>query len=115
KELQKQEANIIEVPAYQSGCPDKIDFQAWQALQNQQVNIITFASSKTVKNFYQLVQQALNTNKKSDILSLIDKVCLASIGPQTSKTCCELLGRVDLEAEEYTLEGLTQGLVNYFS
>ncbi|MGK7956239.1 MAG: uroporphyrinogen-III C-methyltransferase, partial [Crocosphaera sp.] len=42
KELQKQEANIIEVPAYQSGCPDKIDFQAWQALQNQQVNIITF-------------------------------------------------------------------------
>ena len=115
KELQKQEANIIEVPAYQSGCPDKIDAQAWEALQNKQINIITFASSKTVTNFYKLLQKALNTSSKVDILSLLDNVCLASIGPQTSKTCHELLDRVDLEAKEYTLEGLTKELVQYFS
>ena len=115
KELQKQEANIIEVPAYQSGCPDKIDAKAWEALQNKQINIITFASSKTVTNFYKLLQKALNTSSKVDILSLLDNVCLASIGPQTSKTCHELLDRVDLEAKEYTLEGLTKELVQYFS
>ncbi len=115
KELQKQEANIVEVPAYQSGCPKKIDAQAWAALQNKQVDIITFASSKTVKNFYQLLQKALNTNRKSDIISLLDNVYLASIGPQTSKTCSDLLERVDIEAKEYTLEGLTQELVKYFS
>ncbi|ACB51467.1 bifunctional uroporphyrin-III C-methyltransferase/uroporphyrinogen-III synthase [Crocosphaera subtropica ATCC 51142] len=115
KELQKQEANIVEVPAYQSGCPETINSQAWEALQNKQVNIITFTSSKTVKNFYTLVQKALKTQSKSEILSLLDNICLASIGPQTSKTCYDLLGRVDLEAEEYTLDGLTQGLVNYFS
>ena len=115
KELQKQEANIIEVPAYQSGCPEKIDVQAWEALQNKQVDIITFASSKTVKNFYQLLERAINTNNKTDILSLLDNICLASIGPQTSKTCYELLERVDLEAKEYTLEGLTKEIVKYFS
>ncbi|EAZ90508.1 uroporphyrinogen-III C-methyltransferase [Crocosphaera chwakensis] len=114
KELQKQEANIVEVPAYQSGCPETIDSQAWEALQTKQVNIITFTSSKTVKNFYSLVQKALKTHSKSDILSLLDNVCLASIGPQTSKTCYDLLERVDLEAEEYTLDGLTKGLVEYF-
>ncbi|MDJ0659009.1 MAG: uroporphyrinogen-III C-methyltransferase [Crocosphaera sp.] len=115
KELKKQEANIVEVPAYQSGCPENIDTQAWEALQNKQVNIITFASSKTVKNFYELIKKALNTNKKPEIVSLLDNVCLASIGPQTSQTCYNILGRVDLEAEEYTLEGLTRELVKYFS
>ncbi|MDJ0731583.1 MAG: uroporphyrinogen-III C-methyltransferase [Crocosphaera sp.] len=115
KELQKQEANIVEVPAYQSGCPEKIDCQAWEALQKKQVNIITFASSKTVKNFYKLLQKALNTNSKSEVLSFLNNVCLASIGPQTSKTCYDLLERVDIQAQEYTLEGLTQGLIDYFS
>ncbi|EAM48649.1 uroporphyrinogen III methylase [Crocosphaera watsonii WH 8501] len=46
---------------------------------------------------------------------MLDNVCLASIGPQTSKTCHELLDRVNLEAKEYTLEGLTKELVQYFS
>ncbi|WP_107668249.1 uroporphyrinogen-III C-methyltransferase [Cyanothece sp. BG0011] len=115
KELQKQEANIVEVPAYQSGCPETINPQAWEALKNKQVNIITFTSSKTVKNFYTLVEKALKTQSKSDILSLLEQVCLASIGPQTSKTCYDLLERVDIEAQEYTLDGLTEALVNYFS
>ncbi|MEL4895329.1 uroporphyrinogen-III C-methyltransferase [Crocosphaera sp. Alani8] len=115
KELQKQKANIIEVPAYQSGCPEKIDIRAWEALQNKQVDIITFASSKTVKNFYKLLKESLNTNNQADILSLLNNVCLASIGPQTSKTCYELLTRVDIEAKEYTIEGLTAELVQHFS
>ncbi|MGK7940514.1 MAG: uroporphyrinogen-III C-methyltransferase [Crocosphaera sp.] len=115
KELQKEDANVVEVPAYQSGCPEKIDKQAWKALQEKQVNIVTFASSKTVKNFYTLLQKELNSNTQSDILSLLDNVVLASIGPQTSKTCYELFRRVDMEAEEYTLEGLTNQLIKQFS
>ncbi|MGB5596114.1 MAG: uroporphyrinogen-III C-methyltransferase [Crocosphaera sp.] len=115
KELQKQGAYIVEVPAYQSGCPENIDSQAWETLQQKQVNVITFASSKTVQNFYTLLEKALDSNTKSDILSLLNNICLASIGPQTSKTCQEFLGRVDLQAEEYTLEGLTKGLIQYFS
>lgn len=110
QELTSQGASVIEVAAYQSKSPEQIDRQAWQALKQHQIDVITFASSKTVKNFYQLLQQQSDL---TTIESILAKVCLASIGPQTSKTCRELLGRIDLEAEEYTLEGLTTAIINY--
>ncbi len=91
--------------------PTHIDETAWQALKQQKIDIITFASSKTVKNFYQLIAQKLEPSQT--LASLLANICLASIGPQTSKTCRELFGRVDLEAKEYTLEGLTKAIANY--
>ncbi|MEA5510110.1 uroporphyrinogen-III C-methyltransferase [Crocosphaera sp. UHCC 0190] len=115
QELQKQGAEVREVPAYQSGCPQKINLDAWEAIQQKQVNIITFASSKTVQNFHDLLKQEINRNSELNMLSLLEDVCFASIGPQTSTTCYKLLGRVDIEAKEYTLEGLIDALINYQS
>lgn len=103
KEFTAKGAEVIEVAAYQSGCPRSIPKAAELALQNQAVDIITFASSKTVQFFCQLTNH---------IPSCLDRVGIASIGPQTSKTCRELIGRVDVEAQEYTLEGLTQAIIN---
>jgi uroporphyrinogen III methyltransferase / synthase len=111
QELTHQGAKVVEVAAYQSQCPQQIDPAAWQALQQHKINVITFASSKTVKNFYQLLQQQLSSTDA--VHSLLANVCIASIGPQTSQTCRELLGRIDLEAQEYTLEGLTQAITDY--
>jgi uroporphyrinogen III methyltransferase/synthase len=108
EELNERGAEVVEVAAYQSKCPEKIDPQVWQTLQQERVDIVTFASSKTVKNFYQLLQQTSDSSHSID--SILAKLCIASIGPQTSKTCRELFGRVDLEAEEYTLEGLTTAM-----
>lgn len=108
-ELTAKGAQVTEVAAYQSGCPSQIESVAWQALCSSTVDVITFASSKTVKHVYQLLEQALN----SDPHPLLARVCIASIGPQTSMTCRQLLGRVDVEAEEYTLEGLTQAIVQW--
>ncbi|MEA5533886.1 uroporphyrinogen-III C-methyltransferase [Crocosphaera sp. XPORK-15E] len=113
QELQKQGAEVIEVAAYQSGCPQKINPDAWEAIQQKQVDIITFASSKTVQNFHELLKQEINSNSELNMLSLLEDVCLASIGPQTSKTCHKILGRVDIEAKEYTLEGLIDAIINY--
>ncbi|MBD2041168.1 uroporphyrinogen-III C-methyltransferase [Microcoleus sp. FACHB-672] len=102
-------ANVVEVAAYESRCPAVIASDAWEALQQHSVDVITFASSKTVKYFYQLLGQAgVETH---GITYLLGDVCIASIGPQTSKTCKELLGRVDIEAQEYTLEGLCQAII----
>jgi uroporphyrinogen III methyltransferase/synthase len=112
KQLQEKGTNITEVPAYQSGCPDSISPDILQALIDQKIDIIPFASSKTVQNFYTLVKQALNSDSPEDLLKLLEPICLASIGPQTSQTCQQLFGRVTLEAEEYTLEGLTEVLIN---
>lgn len=100
-----QGARVTEVPAYQSQCPKTIPPEALNALQNGQVTVITFASSKTVKNTVKILQQV------GEIA--LNSVCIASIGPQTSKTCEELLGRVDIEAKEYTLDGLTEAIIEW--
>lgn len=100
-------AGVTEVAAYQSACPTQVDLTALTALQDQLIDIVTFASSKTVKNFCQLLEAALGEHWQV----CLEKVEIASIGPQTSKTCKTLLGRVDVEAQEFTLEGLTQAVV----
>ncbi|WP_392532218.1 uroporphyrinogen-III C-methyltransferase [Nostoc sp. C117] len=109
KELTAKGAEIIEVAAYQSCCPINISPAAELALQNRKVDVITFASSKTVQFFCQLTNNILPNN--SNISEFLDGVCIASIGPQTSQTCHSLFGRVDVEAQEYTLDGLTQALI----
>ncbi|NJO94199.1 MAG: uroporphyrinogen-III synthase [Hydrococcus sp. RM1_1_31] len=111
KELTAKGAEVVEVAAYQSACPDKITSEVWKALKENKVDIITFASSKTVRNFYQLIELALKNDANSSCDSLLKNLGIASIGPQTSKTCYELLGRVDVEATEYTLEGLIEAIV----
>jgi uroporphyrinogen III methyltransferase/synthase len=103
KALTAKGAEVIEVAAYESRCPKAIAPTALDALQRHAVDVITFASSKTVQNFCQLLEANGGAN--------LDEVCIASIGPQTSKTCVSLLGRVDVEAEEYTLDGLFQSLI----
>jgi uroporphyrinogen-III synthase len=79
------------------------------ALESGKIDIITFASSKTVQHFCRLLQAALGDRWQS----LLDPVIIASIGPQTTLTCETKLGRIDLEAEEYTLPGLTRAIVEF--
>jgi uroporphyrinogen III methyltransferase/synthase len=107
KELTAKGAEVIEVAAYESRCPNEIAPVALAAIQNRIVDVVTFASSKTVKNFCQLLQPV-----GENWQAWLGEVKIASIGPQTSKTCQELFGRVDVEAEEYTLEGLWRSLIN---
>ena len=110
RELKAQGAELVEVAAYQSRCPKTIEPQIWQALQQKQIDIITFASSKTVRNFVQLVTAKID--KMTDINILLQGIAIASIGPQTSQTCHDLLDRVDIEATQYTLEGLTEAIIS---
>ncbi|HYW21948.1 MAG TPA: uroporphyrinogen-III C-methyltransferase [Nodularia sp. (in: cyanobacteria)] len=111
KELTAKGAEVVEVAAYQSRCPGSMPESAKLALQNRTVDIITFASSKTVKFFCQLLEEIFDHN--SDITYALEQICIASIGPETSKTCHSLLGRVTIEAEEYTLDGLTQAVIKW--
>lgn len=109
KELTAQGAEVIEVAAYQSCCPSSIPTVAELALKNGEVDVITFASSKTVQFFCQLVDRIFTSN----VANALKGVCIASIGPQTSKTCQDFFGRVDVEAQEYTLEGLSQAIISW--
>lgn len=107
KELTAKGATVVEVPAYQSGCAKTMPAEIATALQQGKIDIITFASSKTVNCFYQLLQTL------PAALPLSSAVSVASIGPQTSATCHDCFGRVDIEAAEFTLEGLTQAIVKW--
>jgi uroporphyrinogen-III synthase len=102
-------AAITAVAAYQSGCPSAIDPTALEALESGKIDIVSFASAKTVQHFCQLVEQALGDRWRS----VLDPMVIASIGPQTTLTCETQLGRIDLEAEEYTLPGLTRAIVEF--
>lgn len=104
-------AEVTEVPSYQSACPETAEPIAIAALQNHTVAVVTFASSKTVKHFCELLQRAIGDGWQQDLKS----VAIASIGPQTSKTCRALLGRVDIEAQEFTLDGLTKAIMQWVS
>jgi uroporphyrinogen III methyltransferase / synthase len=110
-EFTQQGAIVEEVAAYESGCPEAIAPEAWNALEQRRIDIITFASSKTVRNFCQLLDRKSRSGDRP-WQSLLQNVRIASIGPQTSKTCYERLGRVDVEAQEYTLDGLLEALIS---
>ena len=90
-EFRKQGAEVVEVAAYQSCCPSSVPPSAELALQSGTVDIITFASSKTVKFFNQLAQNIFSDNQQnhqSPIVSdYIEGICIASIGPVTSVAC----------------------------
>lgn len=99
-------AHVVEVAAYQSGCAQMLPPDVRQALEQQQVDVLTFASAKTVKCFQQIITAA-------GLSPILDACCVASIGPQTSVACQTWLGRVDIEANEYTLDGLTEAIVQW--
>jgi uroporphyrinogen III methyltransferase / synthase len=101
-------AQVDEVAGYATQCPTAAAPDCLAALHAGQIDCVTFASSKTVKNFVQLVASP-------DFSDLFSKIKIASIGPQTSKTCMEYFGRVDAEATEYTLEGLQSVIVQLLS
>ncbi|MEO1376057.1 MAG: uroporphyrinogen-III synthase [Cyanobacteria bacterium J06635_10] len=117
REFRSQLAEVVEVAAYQSCCPSSIPPSAELALQSGTVDIITFASSKTVKFFTQLAETVFldnsQDNQSSVVSNYLEEVCIASIGPQTSQACQKYFGRVDVEASEYTLFGLNQAIINW--
>ncbi len=115
QQLTAQGATVAEVPAYQSKCPSQVEPKIIAALRAHRINVVTFASSKTVQHFATLLERAAQAPEwqpwPQPWQTLLSSVKIASIGPQTSQTCLQIFGRVDIEAAEFTLDGLTQALI----
>lgn len=97
---------MTEIAAYQSVCPEQADPQVIEALRARQVDVLTFASSKTVQHFGLLMQRA-----GLDETAWDPPVQIVAIGPKTADTCREVLGRVDLMPSDYTLPALVELLL----
>ncbi|MFZ9850694.1 MAG: uroporphyrinogen-III synthase [Vulcanococcus sp.] len=95
-------SRVVEVAAYESRCPQALPAATAAALAEGAVSAITFSSGKTVRHTAQLLEAAFG----ADWPQRLAGVALVSIGPQTSRTCLEVLGRVDAEADPHDLDGL---------
>jgi uroporphyrinogen-III synthase len=104
RELRKAGAHMDVVEAYETVVPRSSRKRLGSALQNprQRPQVVTFTSSSTVRNFV-----ALLGPHKGDV----DGMRLASIGPVTSSTLRALGLRVDIEAREFTIPGLSTAIV----
>jgi uroporphyrinogen-III synthase len=72
------------------------------------VDMITFTSASTVRNFLKLVN-----DRKDDLQRVAQKAMIACIGPIAARTAREYGLKVDIVAEEYTIEGLVSAIQNY--
>jgi uroporphyrinogen III methyltransferase/synthase len=94
-----------EIAAYHT-LPAVPDPEALQALRTS-VDVLTFTSSSTVRNFVSLTSAA-----GLDPLQLPGDPLVACIGPITAATARQSGFKVSLVAEEYTTQGLLEALKN---
>ncbi len=102
-ELQQRGAIVDEIAAYRT-LPAQPDPNGLIELRRG-IDVITFTSSSTVRNFVALVGRD----------SIPSQAIIACIGPITANTARELGLRVDVTAAEYTLDGLVAALVRHFT
>jgi uroporphyrinogen III methyltransferase/synthase len=79
-------------------------------LKDGEINMVTFTSSSTVANF-----MAMFKDDGDKVKQLMERVDIACIGPITAKIAEENGLKVSLIAESYTIEALTDAIVEYYS
>ncbi|ACV62134.1 uroporphyrin-III C-methyltransferase [Desulfofarcimen acetoxidans DSM 771] len=105
--LRELKADVTEVVAYRTLQGSSSSELLKQMLVDKEIDAVTFTSSSTVRNFVDLLG-------KENRVELLNGVVLASIGPVTSQTAVEMGLNIDIEAKEYTINGLVQELLAYF-
>lgn len=115
-ELQQSGAIVEVVAAYRTVGVTHEDGQGREILrmlETQQLDILTFTSSSTVRNFMQWLMQC-NRDVANSLLSNVAQHArpkIACIGPITSQTAREFGLDVHIEAQEYTIAGLIEAII----
>lgn len=106
-ELRKMGAVVTEVTTYLTRQVEDNAAPLLEQLTDKRIDLITFTSSSTVKNFKTLLPA-------DNFQELIEGVTVASIGPITTDTASELGFNVQITAESYTIPGLCDAILNYY-
>ena len=107
KELKKMGAEVEEIPAYETLKVTESTDDLVQQLEDRRIDLITFTSSSTVKNFKALLPS-------ENFKKLIQGVTIASIGPITTDTASELGFEVHITADSYTIPGLVDAILQHY-
>ena len=105
-ELERLGAKVDNVHVYRTVIPEQNRGLLLDLLENEGVDIITFTSSSTVRNFIQILGEE---NK-----NLLETKKLAVIGPITEETAKSLGLNIDIMAGEYTIDGLVTAIREYY-
>jgi uroporphyrinogen III methyltransferase/synthase len=103
--LRQRGALVDEVVAYRTVIPDELTSVRLRSLLDAGVDLITFTSPSTVRNFV----QALGA---SELQSRLKDVKIACIGPVTVEAAEELGVHVDIVALNHTIDGLVEAIEN---
>jgi uroporphyrinogen-III synthase len=115
-QLRKLGARVDVVEAYETVIPQASRRRLRAALRSsrRRLDVITFTSSSTVRNFVALLGESRGRVGRgytgASVKRHLKGVRLASIGPVTSSTLRDLGLRVDIEAAEYTIPGLINAI-----
>ena len=106
-ELRKMGAVVDDITAYcNQAVKDDADI-VLKRLKERTIDMITFTSSSTVKNFRALLPS-------EGLKRLMQGVSIASIGPITADTARDLGFDVHIVAESYTIVGLCEAIQQYY-
>ena len=115
-ELREAGAHVDEVPAYYTLPVTRDDEQGrtvWRFLQEHTLDILTFTSSSTVRNFVAWLKEFGQGNNDPLALVTPEHCVIACIGPITAQTARDLGLQVTIEATEYTIDGLINAIIAY--
>jgi uroporphyrinogen-III synthase len=129
-DLQKAGALVDDVVTYYTFLVASDDIRGQKVLQllrNHQLDIVTFTSSSTVRNFVAWLSREgtgplpeVGTDDTGVVLTVSDSplsllrgTWIASIGPITSQTARQLGLHVHIEAKEFTIDGLVDAIIKH--
>jgi uroporphyrinogen III methyltransferase/synthase len=106
--LRQRGGDVVEVTAYRTLRPEMEAGELRDLLAR--ITVATFTSSSTVRNLAEMARDA-----GLELGRVLEQAVVACIGPITAATARELGLDVDVEAQEYTVNGLVEALVRHFS
>jgi uroporphyrinogen III methyltransferase/synthase len=81
------------------------------ALENREIDLVTFTSSSTVSNFLEM----LAIKDPEEFERLLGGVKVATIGPVTTRTALKLGLKVDIQPQTYTIPALVEAIVEHYN
>ena len=114
--LQQAGALVDEVPIYNTlpvPHDDSRGREVINLLLNHQLAILTFTSSSTVRSFVAWLRSCEEDTAATLVNLVKEHTRRASIGPITSQTARELGLHVDIEAKEFTIDGLIDAIIQH--
>jgi len=101
-------AVVDEVTAYRTRSVQGNTDLLLKRLKEKTIDMITFTSSSTVKNFHALVPA-------EELKSLMQDTTVACIGPITADTARDLGFNIHIIAESFTIPGLCEAIRQHYT